>query len=85
MKPIWYVILASPGVIAAAMIGAFILLRPDILQPAATMTKLSKEVEDLKLGQGAILQELASISRTIQGGARRQGPRRNVVLKATGA
>ncbi len=86
MKPIWYVILALPGVIAAALIGAFILLRPDILQPAATMTKLTKEVEGLKLGQGAILQELASISRTVQGGVSRQkGPRRNVVLEATGA
>ncbi len=85
MKPIWYVILALPGVIAAALIGVFILLRPDILQPAATMTELGKDVEDLKLGQGAILQELASISRTLQGGARQQGPRRNVVLKATGA
>ena len=86
MKPIWYVILALPGVIAAALIGAFILLRPDILQPAATMTKLSQEVEGLKLGQAAMLQELASISRTIQGGgSRQQGPKRNVVLKATGA
>ncbi len=85
MKPIWYVILALPGVIAVALIGAFILLRPDILQPADAMAKLSKEVEGLKLGQGAILQELASISRTLQGGTRRQGPRRNVVLKATGA
>ncbi len=84
MRPIWYFILARPGVIAAALIGVFILLRPDILQPVATMTKLSQEVEGLKLGQGAILQELASISRTIQG-PRRQGPRRNVVLKATGA
>ncbi len=84
MKPVWYFILALPGVIAAALIAVFILLRPDILQPAATMTKLSKEVEGLKLGQGAILQELASISRTIQG-PRQQGPRRNVVLEATGA
>ena len=85
MKPIWYVILALPGVAAAALIGVFILLRPDILQPAATMTKLSTEIEGLKLGQAAMLQELASISRTLQGGSRRQGPRRNVVLRATGA
>ena len=84
MRPIWYFILALPGVIAAALIGVFILLRPDILQPVATMTKLSQEVEGLRLGQGAILQELASISRTIQG-PRRQGPRRNVVLEANGA
>ncbi len=85
MKPIWYVILGLPGVVAVALIGAFILLRPDILQPADSMAKLSKEVEGLKLGQAAILQEVASISRTIQGGSRQRGPKRNVVLKATGA
>ncbi len=85
MKPIWYVILAIPGVAAAALIVVFILLRPDILQPADSMAKLGKEVEGLKLGQAAILQEVASISRTIQGGSRQQGPKRNVVLKAAGA
>ena len=85
MKPIWYVILAVPGIAAVALIGAFILLRPDILQPAATMTKLSQEIEGLKLGQAAILQELGSLSRSRQGPESRQGPRRNVVLKAIGA
>jgi protein-disulfide isomerase len=86
MKPIWYVILGLPGVVAVALIGVFILLRPDILQPADSMAKLGKDVEGLKLGQAAILQEVASISRAIQGGgSRQQGPRRNVVLKATGA
>ncbi len=84
MKPIWYVILAIPGVIAATLIGVFILLRPDILQPAATTAELSKQVEGLKAGQAAILQELASLSRSRQGPGR-QGPRRNVVLQATGA
>ena len=85
MKPIWYVILAVPGIVAATLIGVFILLRPDILQPAATTAELSKQVEGLKAGQAAILQELASLSRSRQGPGRRQGPRRNVVLKASGA
>ena len=85
MKPIWYVILALPGVAAVAMIGVFILLRPDILQPGATTAELGKEVEGLKAGQAAILQELASLSRSRLGPGRRQGPRRNVVLKASGA
>ena len=85
MKPIWFVILAIPGVAAAALIGVFILLRPDILQPAATMTELGNQVEGLKAGQAAILQELASLSRSRLGPGGRQGPRRNVVLKATGA
>ncbi len=88
MKPIWYVILAVPGIVAATLIGVFILLRPDILQPAASTAELSKQVEGLKAGQAAVLQELASLSRTLQAGAGRpgrQGPRRNVVLKASGA
>ena len=85
MKPIWYVILALPGAIAAALIGVFILLRPDILQPAATMTKLSTEIEGLKLGQGAMLEALAWTESTLQGGSCRQGPRRNGVLQASGA
>ncbi len=84
MKPIWYVILALPGVIAVALIGAFILLRPDILQPAATTAELDKQIEGLKLGQAAILQELASLARSRQGPGR-PGPRRNVVLEASGA
>ncbi|MCH8096371.1 MAG: thioredoxin domain-containing protein [Proteobacteria bacterium] len=86
MKPIWYVILALPGVIAVALIGAFILLRPDILEPGASTAELAKEVDGLKAGQAAILQELASLSRTLQAGpGRRPGPRRNVVLQASGA
>ncbi len=85
MKPIWYVILAIPGVVAAAMIGVFILLRPDILQPGATTAELGNQVEGLKAGQAAILQELASLSRSRLGPGRRQGPRRNVVLEASGA
>ena len=85
MRPIWYVILALPGVIAAALIGVFILLRPDILQPGATTAELSKQVEGLKAGQAAILQELGSLSRSRLGPGGRQGPRRNVVLKADGA
>ena len=85
MKPIWYVILALPGVAAVALIGVFILLRPDILQPGATTAELSKQVEGLKAGQAAILQELGSLSRSRLGPGGRQGPRRNVVLQASGA